>query len=194
MSSPAGYGIPGCSCIIKMAVQPHFPALVPLRSWKPFGFLFSVWRLFCLSGGPSVLCHQYLTTPQGGGRGESPLGRAGKPIQDGNRSYTPTRLPSAFSALFMISIVFSVLLEFQIFGLNLVPKLLGSIACKLCPPTSSCPLLGETLDFTEPHSGLWPQFAQAGSEHAGWEPGMAHHLTGPQPRHWGYPLGLPAPI
>ena len=40
---------------------------VLLRSWKPFGFLFSVWRLFCLSGGPSVLCHQYLTIPQGGG-------------------------------------------------------------------------------------------------------------------------------
>ena len=72
-----------------MALQPHFPALMPLRSWKPFGFLFSVWTLFCLSGGPSILYHQYLTIPQGGGQGESPLGRAGEPFQDGNLGPTP---------------------------------------------------------------------------------------------------------
>ena len=119
--------------------------------------------------------------------GESPLGRAGEPVQDGNKSFTPTRLPSAFSALFMIPIVFSVLLEFQIFGLSPVPKLPGSSACELCPPTPSCPLLGETLHLTEPHSGLWPQFAQAGSEHAGWQPGMAHLSLVPNPGTGGTP-------
>lgn len=97
------------------------------------------------------------------------------------------RLPSASSVLFMISIVFSVLLEFQIFGLNPVPRLLGSSACELCPPTPSCPLLGETLDLTEPHSGPWPQFAQAGSEHARWQPGRG------KPSYWSptQALGLP---